>query len=142
MIKKNKKFNFLEHTADIKFQSFGKSLEEVFKNSALALKEIISGKIKIKDSQTKKIEIQGRDIQSLLYNFLEEFLYLLDAENFLFNNVKEIKINSKKFKLTATLTGDSSEKYKFTNDIKAITYSEMFVKKEKKGYVCQVVVDV
>ena len=29
-----KTFEFLEHTADIKFQAFGKSIEEAFSNSA------------------------------------------------------------------------------------------------------------
>ena len=31
------KYKFLEHTADIKFQAFGKSLEEVFSNCAYAM---------------------------------------------------------------------------------------------------------
>jgi len=35
------KFKFLEHTADIKFKASGKDIEEVFDNSALALKEVI-----------------------------------------------------------------------------------------------------
>ncbi|RLG11686.1 archease, partial [Candidatus Pacearchaeota archaeon] len=48
------KYKFLEHTADIKFQAFGDSIEEVFKNSALALKEIIVGKIKIKEKIKKE----------------------------------------------------------------------------------------
>ncbi len=34
------KFKFLEHTADIKFQVFGKTLEEVFENTALAISKI------------------------------------------------------------------------------------------------------
>ena len=35
------KFKFLAHTADRKFQAFGKTLEEVFENSALALFNIV-----------------------------------------------------------------------------------------------------
>ena len=81
------KYKFLEHTADIKFQAFGDSIEEVFKNSALALKEIIVGKIKIKEKIKKEfvIEKPNDDKEKALYNFLEEFLYLLDAEDFLFS---------------------------------------------------------
>ena len=36
MDKKNKKFEFLDHTADLEFVSFGETLNEVFENSALA----------------------------------------------------------------------------------------------------------
>ena len=42
------KYKFLEHTADLKVQAFGKTLEEVFINSALAMKQAIAEDIKVK----------------------------------------------------------------------------------------------
>jgi len=142
--KYTKKFKFLEHTADVKFQAFGKNLEEVFENSALALKEIIVGKLKIKKEIKKKLEVTGKDNGSLLYNFLEEFLFLLDSEDFILSSIKNIKI--KDDKLTAVIVGDKASNYKFTNDVKAITYHQMKVEKKiikgKESWVCQVVVDV
>jgi SHS2 domain-containing protein len=66
----SKKFIFLEHTADVKFRAFGKNIEEAFSNSALALKEIMTEKTKIKDKIKKKISVKGKDNESLLYNFL------------------------------------------------------------------------
>ena len=134
-----KKYEFLEHTADIKFQAFGKSVEEVFENSALALKETIYKK-QIQEKEEKEIEAKGKDFESLLYNFLEEFLYLLDAEDFLFSKIKEIKIDD--FKLRAIVIGDKASSYNFTNPVKAITYHEMFVKKEREKWIAQVVLDV
>ena len=134
------KFKFLEHTADVKFQSFGKTIEEAYTNAALALKEAISGKVKIKGKIKKKISIKGHDKISLLYNFLEEFLYFIDAEDFALGEIKGLKITGNK--LTAEIVGDKASDYKFTNDVKAITYNEMFVKKSKEKFICQVVVDV
>jgi len=134
------KFKFLEHTADVKFQAFGKKVEEVFENSALAFKEAVCGKRKIKEEKEKIIKVNGRDFESLMYVFLEKILYLLEAEGFLISKVKEIKIN--KFTLKAVLVGDSAKNYKFTNSVKAITYSEMFIKKQKGKWIGQVVVDV
>jgi len=134
------KFKFLEHTADVKFQAFGKNAEEVFENSALALKEIICGKKKIGGIREMKVTAKGKDYEKLLYNFLEEILYLLDAENFLISKIKEIKIN--RFRLKAVILGDRAKNYKFTNSAKAITYNEMFIKKEKGKWISQVVVDV
>ena len=52
-----KKFKFLEHTADMKFQSFGKTLEEAFENSAYALAETITKGIKIKSIMKKTIKV-------------------------------------------------------------------------------------
>ena len=134
-----KKYKFLPHTADMKFQAFGKSLSECFSNASYALAEIIT-KDKIKSVIKKKIKVKGKDKESLLYNFLEEFLFLLDSENFLLSKIEKIKIN--RFELVADISGDNVKKYKTITDVKAITYNDMFVLKDKKGYKLQVVVDV
>jgi len=133
-------YEYFEHTADIKFQASGKTIEEAFSEAALALKQIIAENINVKDKIKKEITIKGTDKESLLYNFLEEFLFLLDSEGFLLKDIKSIKIEGNNLK--AKLTGDKASNYKFTNDVKAITYNSMFVKKEKDKYVVQVVVDV
>jgi len=135
------KYKFLEHTADIKFQAFGKTIEKVFENSALAMfNSMYDGKVK--GNKTFKINVKGRDIESLLYNFLEELLFLFDSENFFMSKIKNIKIDKKNFKLNAEVFGDDAENYEIHIDIKAITYNDMFVKKEGTKFITQVVMDV
>ncbi|MBU1135971.1 MAG: archease [Nanoarchaeota archaeon] len=134
------KYKFLEHTADVKFQSYGNSLEEAFENAVYALAEVIKGKIKIKSKIKKKFTVKGKDSESLLYCFLEEFLFLLDSEGFLISKVEKLKIKDNK--LSAEISGDRAENYKFSNNVKAITYNSMFVKESKNKCVCQVVLDV
>ena len=140
------KYKFLKHTADVKFQAYGKNLEEAFENSAMALKETIAGKTKVKCVEEKEIKVKGKDKENLLYEFLEEFLYLLDSEDFVLAEVKSLMINTLKGtsenKLAAIVVGDRASSYKFTNDVKAITYNQMFVKKKGNKFICQVVVDV
>jgi len=133
------KFKFLEHTGDVKFQAFGKNINELFENSALALKEVICGKIKVKGGRKKTIKVNGRDYESMLHNFLEELLYLLETEKFI---MAKTKVKVKGLKLSAVVYGDKSGNYNFVNPVKAVTYSEIFVKYEKGRLVCQVVLDV
>lgn len=134
-----KNIEFLEHTADVKFRAEGKSMEEAFSNCAVAVsKTLCKGTVKRK--KTYKIKAFGQDNESLLYNFLEELLYLFDTENFLPAKVKEIKIKDNK--LIAKVIGDNREKYEIKNYIKSPTYNEMLVKKEKSKWICQVVLDV
>ncbi len=138
------KFKFLPHTADVKFQAFGNSLEQAFLNAALALQEVMTKKVKIKSAITKKIKVKGKDNEALLYNFLEEFLFLLDAEDFILSKIKKIKIDGKgkENKLEAEIAGDKASRYKFNNDVKAITYNQMYVRKLAGKFICQVVLDV
>jgi SHS2 domain-containing protein len=135
------KYKFLDHTADIKFQAYGKTIEEAFENSALAMLSDIYGK-KVKETKKIKIKVKGGDFEGLLYNFLEEFLFLLDSKGFLACKVKKIKIDKKNFKLEAELFGDDAKNYGFTNTVKAITYNDMFVKNNNRKWVIQVVLDV
>lgn len=139
------KFKFLSHTADMKFRAFGNTREKCFENSAFALKEIIT-KDKIKPLIKRKIKARGKDNESLLYNFLEEFLFLMDSENLILSKVSKIKIDKKKFELTAVCYFDNIKNYKTMTDVKAITYNEMRVTSQSNNggnrFVCQVVVDV
>jgi len=135
-----KKFKFLEHTADIKFLAFGKTLEKSFENSALALVEVMTKKTKIKAKTQKKITVSGKDNESLLYNFLEEFLFLFDSQGFILAKIGKIKIKDEK--LEAEVMGDSVKNYNISQDVKAITYNSMFVKKIGNKFAVQVVLDV
>lgn len=136
----NKAYKFLEHTADVKFRAKGKTIEESFVNSAKALFETIYGETKIKPKIKKQIKIKGEDKKNLLYLFLEEFLFLLDSENLLFSEVKEITIKDNTLK--ALFIGDNSGNYKFSNPVKAITYNDMILKKIKENWIIEVVLDV
>ena len=133
------KFKYLEHTADIKFRADGKTIEEAFKNSALATFKAMYNK-KIKPIKSFSIKTQGKDFESLLYNFLEELIILMDSKGFFLSGVKKIKIKDNV--LTAEVVGDHARNYKIGLDVKAITYNDMFVMKIKNKWVVQVVLDV
>jgi len=135
------RYRFIEHTADIKFRAFGNTIEEAFENSALAMFHVMysggaSKKIR------KNISVQGKDFESLLYNFLEELLILFDSEKFFVSEIVRLKIDKKNFKLNTELAGGKAENYKIGTDVKAVTYNEMLVHEKNGKWICQVVVDV
>ena len=137
-------YQFLEHTADLKIVVAESSLERAFKTSAMALKEAIAEKINVKFPVKKEILVEGEDLSDLLYKFLEEFLFLLDSENFLVSRIKKLKIIETKtgYILNAEVEGDKAGNYKFSNSVKAITFNEMFVVKQKGKFRIQFVLDV
>jgi len=138
MIKK--KFEFLEHTADIKIRIYGKSIEEIFENAVLALSNYISRGQKIKSKIVKKIKVNGADMENLLLNFLDETIYLFDARNFI---ISKAKVRIKDKKLDVELFGDRASNYKELDQVKAATYHEMYIKKLKAGrWEAQFVIDV
>lgn len=131
---------FLEHTADVKFRAEGSDIEEMFISAFEALNETIRGDIVVLEQVAKNFVVEGSDNESLLYNFLEEFLVLLEQDDFLVASIKSLIF--KDDKLFVEVIGDRAENYKFTNDVKAVTFSEMFVREKDGTWECQVVLDV
>jgi len=140
-----KPYQFLEHTADIKFLANGKNLNELFSNSAYALKRTISKKrIKPLIKKDMGIQVEGVDIAGALQSFLENFLYEFDSEGFILSKIKNIKIEEKSgaYFIKCLVEGDNASNYQIENHVKAITYNEMYVRKDGKRWISQVVVDV
>ena len=136
------KFEYLEHTADVKFKAFGKDLAEAFANAALATYGIMT-EDKVKSRIIKKIKVTSKRKRSLLYDFLEELLFLVDTEAFIGGKVTvKIKEREHDLQLEAEIKGDTADSYDVSTHIKAVTYSDMFIKEEPTRVTIQVVHDI
>ena len=144
-----KKYKFLEDVAlaDIAYESYGKNLNELFENSALAIFELSAEVKTIEPKKKLTIKLENKKLDNLLYDFLSEILFLKDSKYMVFRNVK-VKINenkkNKKYNLISAIEGDkiNSKKQKLENDIKAITMHMFELKKTKNGYQARIVVDI
>lgn len=136
-----KKFEFLEHTADIKFRAYGKDEKEVWENACCALFHAMCPS-EVKSKTKKEISVNGNDFESLLYNVLEEFLFLFDSKHFLPEKIKIKEFDTKRFAIVANVFGDDAMHYKDVDHIKSVTYHDMIVTKEKSHWMIQVVLDV
>lgn len=134
-----KKFDILEHTADGKFRAYGKNLEEQFGNALLAMFSFMFKIEGVKPEIKKEVKATGSDEKALLYNWLEEFLVLLDTDAFIPGRIENIKIKKTKdgFEIKGSVLGGSAENYEHVGSVKAVTYAEM----EITDNFVQVVVD-
>jgi len=125
------KFKYLEHTADIKFEAYGNNLKEAFSNAALAVFNILLDTNQVKSIEKHEVKIKAKRKQSLLYDFIEELLFLIDTKGFLLSKVENMKIkdNTKdengEIELSCTVYGDAYQNYETHGDIKAATYNDM-----------------
>jgi SHS2 domain-containing protein len=137
---KQKPFYQLEHMADVKYKITGNNPNEIFQNSAKAFSSYISSDSKISSKLNKKVSLSADNIEMLLYKFIDELIYLLDAENFAVSKAK-IKLSKDNKSLTGELYGDNSKNYRL-NHVKAATYAEMYIKIVTKKWEAQFVLDV
>lgn len=142
-----KKYKILEDIAiaDIAIEAYGKDLNELFENSALAIFEESADIKKINEKEKKKINLTAKNVEDLLFDFLSEILFLKDTYSMIFKK-SSVKINKKinGYGLKAELAGEKidRERHGLRNDIKAITLHMFKIEKTKEGYKALVVVDV
>jgi len=139
-----KRFRFVDiTTADVAFEAYGKDLNELFANSALAMFDVMINTKQIKPMIKKEVKIKGNDLQSLLFNWLNELLVYVDAENLAFSGF-DVKIDEKKLRLEAVCKGEKidTKKHETRTSIKAATYHLMEVKKMKNVWQARVILDI
>lgn len=120
-------YTFLPHTADEKFRVEAKDLNDAFATAVTAFYEIMLGKTLVQKKETKEITIRAKRLTSLLYDFLNELVFLFDDEGLLLQFVDELDIKKigEEYVLTAKLSGDKQYDYDLITEIKNMTYSDM-----------------
>lgn len=142
------RYKFFDKTADAKFQAYGSTLEETFKNAQEAMMSLMYDVDELAenefDKEIRDIIVEGNNLETLLYNFLEEIIFLMSAE-LVIGLINKIQIIHKEdtYKLKAIIHGTQSINVESHGEIKAVTYNEMYVKfdEDTQKYVAQVVVD-
>jgi SHS2 domain-containing protein len=138
------KFEFVDiTTADVAFVAYGKDLNELFANAALAMFEVMINTKQVKPKIVKKVKIKGNDLQSLMFNWLNELLVYVDRDNIAFSGFN-VKIDEKNVELQAECRGEKikSEKHELKTAVKAATYHKMEIKKVNGIWKAQVILDI
>lgn len=133
-----KKFEILEHTADLKIRAFGKTKEELFKNALLGMSSVQKTELPAGEKITVKIKIESADPTALLVDFLSEALTQSQIDKAVFYEVKFSKFSD------AALEGEIEgvKIAEFDEDIKAVTYHGAEVVQKNGVYEATVIYDI
>lgn len=140
------RYRILPHTADGKFEAFGRTLEEAFGNAALALASLMWDWSKIEPKLEHAVRVEAMDREQLLVKFLGEVIYLFETRQFLLGRVSrlEIRPHFEGLVLEAALSGERlSSGHELYGDVKAVTYHELTIEDDRPDgpFRLQVVVD-
>lgn len=131
--------------ADVAFEATGESLEEMLESAAKALtNSMVSDLSAIGTKKRIGVNIESRDAERLLHDFLQEIIFYKDAENLIFSKYS-IKVSEKDggYVLEALLDGEEidMEKHDLVVDVKAVSWHRYKVEK-KDGWKAFVILDV
>lgn len=140
-------YEFLDHTADVQIHAWGDNLSHAFENAAIAMTAYITDINKIDISTKEIIEVQADDLNSLLFRYLDEVLFLFNAEPYLLSKrvrILDFVTGPNEFKIKAECYGEtfSLDKHCQGTEIKAITYSAMKIHDESNNHEVYFIVDI
>jgi len=137
-----RKYELINHTADLGIKVYGCSLRELFENTAYSMFDIMAELDKVKVRDFLKVEIEGERMDELLADWLRDLLYKFNGEGYLLKDFKIEEIDEKGLK--AKVGGEKLDlsRHPLKREIKAVTYHELEVKKIDKGWQAQVIFDI
>ena len=137
---KGKRFELIEHTADVGLVAFGKDLAQAFANAAYGLFSIIAEPDEVAETEWREVVLSGPDLEGLLFEWLNHLIYLFEVEMLLF----------RRFDITGFSEGELraicfGEKYDRSRHhlklgVKAATYHMLKVDRERNQV--QVIFDI
>ncbi len=135
-------FEFLEHTADAGIIARGADLPELFANAAVGLFSLMVETAGVHETEQRTIEIEARDLESLLVGWLTELLYYLDAEEMLFSRFEVSHMTETSLRGRAFGERVDRDRHDLNVGVKAVTRHMLEIAPENGGYRATILFDI
>ena len=136
-----KEFEIINHTADVGIIAYGADMNEAFANAAKALFSLITDLDDVEEVMHRDIELTAPDQESLLVEWLNELIYIFDAENIIFKRFDITQLSNTHLKARSYGHKVDSSRHKLKTGVKAATYHMLKIDKSSGGKV-QVLFDI
>jgi SHS2 domain-containing protein len=141
-------YEFLEDIAiaDIAFRAWGETLEALFMAAGDAtLNAMIENLDAIALKETRTFSLENDELDMLLFNFLQEFVYYKDSELLLLR-AQQVHIEEKngEYHLTGVIQGEmlDCDRHEQRVDVKAVTLHRFQLEKTDDGWTALVILDI
>jgi SHS2 domain-containing protein len=120
-------YKYLEHSTDAFIEVRAKNLEEAFSVAGKSVVETIIDSNNIQEIEEKNIEVKGRNLLNLLYNWLEEIVTITIADGFAIRNFSVNIKKNKEYQIISNISGEKLDikKHNFKVEIKSPTFHLM-----------------
>ena len=140
MKKSNPRFHLFQHTADIGLVAHGDSLSEAFASAGYGLFSIMADLRKVKEIESRAVEVKAENLEDLLYSWLNDLIFLFDTEGLLLKRFDVTDFSENQLKATVYGEKYDPSRHYIKVGVKAATYHRLEVDREKNRV--QVIFDV
>jgi len=126
-----KRFELIEHTADIGLIAYGRTLAEAFANAAYGLFSIITQPETINETESRQLTLSEDDPEALLFEWLNRLIYFFDVEMLLFKRFDITSFNGHELKATCYGEKYDPSRHQLKTGVKSATYHMLKVDRVK-----------
>lgn len=137
-----KPYEVFEHTADVGLHAFGSTLSELFIHAAEGMESLMVPPEQVRVLVSREIDVEGRDIVSLLIAWLNELIFLFDTEYLLFREFEIETLTETHLKGRASGEPYDAQRHALGSAIKAVTWHEAAVEPTDDGYKARIIFDI
>jgi len=126
-------YRTLEHATDAVIEVTADNLENAFKIAGISVIETILDISKVVENDKKILQVKGKDLKYLLYNWLEEIIILTITDGFAGKRIMVTISKDDEYKIYAEIFGETIDlkKHEFKVEIKSPTFHEMRIEQEE-----------
>jgi len=144
---RTKKYEYLDHTADIQVHSWGDDMIEALENSAIGMFGYMTelDKVEFRTEFPFSVKANTLDMESMFFRFLDELLVIFFVEGYLlFRDVKITSFDRENWEIHGVGYGEVMDlsRHPQGTEVKAITYSAMQIYEEDNKVELYVVLDI
>ena len=120
-------YKYLEHATDALIEVNAKTLEDAFSVAGKSVVETIIDSNNIQEIEEKNINVKGRNLLNLLYNWLEEIVTITITDGFAIKNFSVNIKKNKEYQIVSKISGEKLDlkKHNFKVEIKSPTFHLM-----------------
>ncbi len=126
-----KRFQLIEHTADTGLIAYGTNLAEAFASAAYGLFSIITELNRVREAQSRPLTVSAGDIEGLLFNWMNELIYVFEVEYLLFKRFDITEFSEHNLKATCWGERYDPSRHQLKLGVKSATYYMLEVDAEK-----------
>ncbi len=135
-------YRFFDHTSDLGLHVLGKDIDDLFRNSGLALMDVMADMSRIEPSTTISIKVEQNGYDLLLKEWLSELLFTATVEMFFYGAIEIHSMDESH--VHATISGEKFDPQKHTilRELKSVTYHKLEVRQVKHKWQATFVIDI
>ena len=135
-------FETFDHTADVGLRIQSATLSDLFSEAARGFSSLIVANLAdVQPVEERTVRVEGSQHDYLLFDWLNELVYLLDHEHLVFS---QFEVTFDQEGLTGVCGGERLDRsrHQLEHEVKAITYHDLKVEQHPGGWLAEVILDI